>query len=479
MLSKSFGANLGGGVREMATGKRRINRIIFPLGTFLIATNLLAIPPRPVPADNYTDRDRKYVVEMLHTIQNDLDTKYFDPTFHGVDMKGRFLDAEARILNSKSYREAIESLEWVLEGLDDSHTFLIPPLQPFQVDYGFEFQFYGNNCYITRVKRGSDAEKKGLKTGDQLLGIDGRRLTRSDLSRLTRSLYLVSPRAVTHLAVLSPGEKSLRTLGVETKVHPFPQLLDADSTRDSGFDINWRLRNLESSMEARKPARAEIADVLVWRQPSFLPSYDPSASVDNSAEPLGEKPASLLGRANNKRGLVLDLRGNLGGSVKAEKWLLGGIFDHDVHVYDIVSRGQAKTEILKSQGKHAFAGFLIVLVDSASSSAAEVFARVVQLEKRGLIMGDHTSGQVRESLLLRHNLFQAGSTPQYVVSMSVADLILADGRSLEGSGVIPDILMLPTQQDLAAGRDPVLAEALKLLGRPMDPEQAGKLVRPK
>src|ERR1700739_472831 len=154
MLSKSFGANLGGGVREMAKVNGRINWIAFLLGALLIAANLLAIPPRPVPADNYTDRDRKIVVEMLHSIQNDLDIKYFDPTFHGVDMKGRFLDAETRILNSKSYREAIESLEWVLEGLDDSHTFLIPPLQPFQADYGFEFQFYGNNCYITQVKKG-------------------------------------------------------------------------------------------------------------------------------------------------------------------------------------------------------------------------------------------------------------------------------------------------------------------------------------
>ena len=123
----------------------RLKGISFLLGTFLIATTLLAIPPRPGATDNYADRDRKYVVEMLHTIQNDLDTKYFDQTFHGVDMKARFRVAETRIQTSKSYREAMENLEWVLEGLDDSHTFLIPPLQPFQADYGFEFQFYGNN----------------------------------------------------------------------------------------------------------------------------------------------------------------------------------------------------------------------------------------------------------------------------------------------------------------------------------------------
>lgn len=462
--------------------KRRNGGISLFLGTFfpvcLITAALLSIQIRLVAKDNYSDRDRKYVEEMLHTIQNDLETKYFDPTFHGVDMKARFQEAEARIHSSKSHREAMESLEWVLDGLDDSHTFLIPPGQPFQVDYGFEFQFYGNKCYITQVKHGSDAEKKGLETGDELLGIDGQKLTRSDFARLARSLYGISPRAVVRLAVLPPGEASLRTITVESKVHPLPQLLDPDSTRDSAFDINWRLRNLESSMEARRPACAEVADVLVWRQPSFFLSSALSEPVGNSAEPLGEKSASLLRQAINKRALVLDLRGNFGGDVRAEQWLLAGMFDHDVHIYDVVNRTQTKSEAVKSQGKYAFTGLLIVLVDSQSSSAAEAFARVVQLEKRGLIMGDHTSGQVRESLRLRHNEFQVGATPQYFVSVSVADLIMADGKSLEGTGVTPDIIVLPTQQDLAAGRDPVIAEALKLLGQPMDSEHAGKLLPP-
>jgi len=56
MLPESFCADLGGGVREMKMVKRRINRVSYFLGNFLVATNLLAIPPRPVATDNYTDR---------------------------------------------------------------------------------------------------------------------------------------------------------------------------------------------------------------------------------------------------------------------------------------------------------------------------------------------------------------------------------------------------------------------------------------
>jgi C-terminal processing protease CtpA/Prc len=443
----------------------------------VIGFAVLSILPRLFATDNFSGRDRKYVKQLLHTIQNDLDLHYFDPTFHGVDMKSRSQEAESRIQNSKSYREAWESLEWLLEGLNDSHTFFIPPHQSFQLDYGFAFQFYGNTCYITEVERGSDAEKKGLRVGDRLLDIDGQKISRNEYTRLMRSLNSISPRAVMHLVVLPPEEANLQTITVETNVHPLPQLLDPESTRDSGFNINWRLRNLESLMEARKPASAEVGDVLVWRQPAFLRAVDLSTPGGASSEPLGERPAELLAQANHKRGVVLDLRGNFGGTIRAEQWLLAGVFDHDVHAYDVVSRTETKPETVKSHGKNAFTGLLVVLVDNNSRSAAEVFARVIQIEKRGIVIGDHTPGLVRESIVLRHNEFQAGSWPQYAVSVSVADLIMPDGKSLEGTGVTPDILLLPSQQDLATGRDPVLAEALKILGHPVDPEQAGKLLR--
>ena len=52
---------------------------------------------------------------------------------------------------------------------------------------------------------------------------------------------------------------------------------------------------------------------------------------------------------------------------------------------------------------------------------------------------------------------------------------MPDGRSLEGAGVVPDELMLPTGVDLAAGRDPVLARAAALAGIELDARAAGGL----
>ena len=47
------------------------------------------------------------------------------------------------------------------------------------------------------------------------------------------------------------------------------------------------------------------------------------------------------------------------------------------------------------------------------------------------------------------------------------------GRSLEHTGVVPDEALLPTAQDLAAGRDPVLSRAISLCGAETTPETAG------
>ena len=62
---------------------------------------------------------------------------------------------------------------------------------------------------------------------------------------------------------------------------------------------------------------------------------------------------------------------------------------------------------------------------------------------------------------------------QYGASVTDADMIMADGKSLERVGVTPDELLLPTAADLAANRDPVLARAAETLGLKLPADKAG------
>jgi len=115
-----------------------------------------------------------------------------------------------------------------------------------------------------------------------------------------------------------------------------------------------------------------------------------------------------------------------------------------------------------------------VLVDSQSSSAAEVFARVVQLEKRGIVIGDRSAGSVMEAKFFNHKM-GAQIVVFYGASITESDLIMTDGKSLEHNGVTPDEVVLPSAADLASGRDPVLAYAAGRLGVKLTPEDAGKM----
>ena len=63
----------------------------------------------------------------------------------------------------------------------------------------------------------------------------------------------------------------------------------------------------------------------------------------------------------------------------------------------------------------------------------------------------------------------------YGVSVTDADMAMSDGKSLEHSGVVPDELLLPTAEDIAAGRDPVLAHAAGLVAVDLDPKKAGSM----
>ena len=71
-----------------------------------------------------------------------------------------------------------------------------------------------------------------------------------------------------------------------------------------------------------------------------------------------------------------------------------------------------------------------------------------------------------------HELFVDGQV-SFGANITEANLIMTDEKSLEHVGVEPDIAVLPTAQDLANRRDPVLAKAAGLVGSMLSPEEAG------
>jgi C-terminal processing protease CtpA/Prc len=154
--------------------------------------------------------------------------------------------------------------------------------------------------------------------------------------------------------------------------------------------------------------------------------------------------------------------------------MVGNLFADPVTVGTRVTRKGKNLLTAKGRGADAFTGKVVVLVDAASGSSAELLARVVQLEQRGTVVGDRSAGAVMEARLYPFGQV-APTLILYSFAVTDADLVMRDGRSLEGAGVTPDVLTLPTGADLAGGLDPVLAKAAALAGVALDPAAAAKL----
>jgi C-terminal processing protease CtpA/Prc len=98
------------------------------------------------------------------------------------------------------------------------------------------------------------------------------------------------------------------------------------------------------------------------------------------------------------------------------------------------------------------------------------------LEKRGVVIGDRTAGAVMTAKLFPHAA-GVGTVTFYGTLVTIGDLRMNDGGALEGVGIKPDELSLPTQADLASHRDPVLARAISRLGGTLTPEDAGSFYK--
>jgi carboxyl-terminal processing protease len=424
----------------------------------LLAVGLLGValfPPITIKSawNMDTEQDRSRGQIMLDRIKEDLERNYYDPSFHGMNLDARFNAAKERIRRAASVGEIFGIIAQVLIELDDSHTFFIPPSRTIKEHYGWTMQVIGERCFVTSVDKGSDAEAKGVKPGDQVLEAGGYQLGRLNLWKFDYLYNALRPQPAIRVVLMTPGgeRRQLDLLAKTTKEKKVVELTEgyvekAKKEADSGRD---RFKSFDDQL-------------LIWKMHEFDLT---DGEVDDA-----------MAKARKHKTLILDLRGNTGGRLATSIRVLSNLFERNLKIGDSLSRYKTRPVIAASLGEKAFKGELIVLVDSRSASASEVLARVVQLEKRGRVLGDQTAGAV---MAAHHYLYEIATEQHTMIffqaSITVSDFILTDGKSLEHRGVTPDEVRLPSGEDLAAVRDPVLSYAASVAGITLSPEKAGKL----
>ena len=419
----------------------------------LIVLALLAITAVNASAQKARKFDIEQWRDILRIVKSELKSSYYDPTFHGMDSDARFQLADEKMKNAASLDQLVGIVAQALLDLNDSHTYFLPPYNLTRVEYGWRMRAVGADCYVGAIKPGSDAEAKGLQVGDKVLSIDGRPLDRTKVWLANYLYNTLRPQSSMALVVEKPDKTQQRII-IKAKVDEGSPIV---TYRD---ELEMELDAEENDHLTRHRFQELSEDVLVWKMPQF----------DLGEGSLGR----TFDRFRKRKALILDLRGNDGGFVRSLELLAGYFLGPKVKIADRRGRKELDPMVVRSQKENVFKGRLIVLVDGESKSAAEVFARLVQLEKRGTVIGDRSAGFVMQS---EWHPLKVGIKEglAFGISATDADVIMSDGKSLEHVGVTPDELLLPTPQDMSLNHDPVLAYAASLAGIKLDPKKAGEL----
>jgi len=388
--------------------------------------------------------NREFGLTMLSLVKKVLKDHYYDPTYHGIDIDKRFKLAEQEIQKEDRRWQMNRTIAQVLLDLNDSHTSYFPPAKLYDADYGFSMMMMGPACYVLNVRKTSDAEAKGLVSGDEVLEVNGLDPVKDSLWVINYIIHSLDPQDTLNVKIRK-GDGSTHELTIQTRYV-------------SQEENEKRLKVLKDDAQLKPYTCSELdPDLIACKLRSFAIE---SLYVDKMMKEVG-----------SHKKMILDLRGNGGGLIDTEERLLGYFFDHDVKVATQKMRTKSNELIAKGRKDNAYSGDLAVLLDSRSASASEIFARVVQIEKRGIVIGDVSAGAVMESY--RYPLSPDADDPWMkftlgTMSVTIADVIMSDRGRIEGKGVIPDFPVFPNRTALEHRLDPVLAYAAQKMGSKPD-----------
>lgn len=291
---------------------------------------------------------------------------------------------------------------------------------------------FGYACVVSAVP-GSPADKAGVERGDFIEKVNGKATTKMPVWQIRNALR--SSSQPVRLQVLHGGETKRSELTITPAAfHPL---------------------KLESST---------ISGVAYIKVPYF--EEGTAAQFRAALETV---------RKNNIRKLIIDLRGNAGGSVEeailaADELLTSGV---------ITALEGRKVESKKWQADRAtsYDGEVEVLADMSTAAGGEVFASAIRGNNRGKVVGVTTYGK---AIVQRFITLPSGGG----VQMTVAHYTTPDLKAITETGVKPDVVVdLSTQaldENESDGKtkttekpDVILEKALQLFGARL-PEKAAE-----
>ena len=403
-------------------------------------------PTEPVPSPPAATLSAEARTRAFDFVWSTINEHYYDPSLNGVDWKGareRYRPMALAAANDDDFWDVLDRMTGELK---DAHTRVESPksvalrVKDETVTLGFTFSPIEGRLLVTAVNADTDAWWAGVRPGMAVVAIENESANTA-YERAKAATRLDSTERSRHARVLrklltgDPGTKASFTFE------------RSDGTRFEATLGRKRISARPGESHRILPSGYGYLRFTQW-------TIGVTADVMQGLEAMKDAP-----------GLVVDLRGNPGGSANAVNVVLDRFFPHRAELGTVTTRtGQpislffGAVEIFKmkssvSGNKDAYKGPVVILVNSGSASASELFSSTMQAAGRAQIVGQPSCGCLLG--FLGYARVPGGADLAY----SEVGFRLPNGKRIEGEGVIPDVPVPLTARDLQVNRDRALEEA--------------------
>ncbi len=295
------------------------------------------------------------------------------------------------------------AIQGMVASLKDPYTVFLPPEENKQSKEDLNGIFEGVGIQLDYDKDGQlvvvaplagmPAEKAGVKPGDLILKID-------DKDTLEMTIY-----EAVKLIRGPKGTKVKLTLQHQKENEPYEVTL----TRTTIIVPSVEVKFLEGNVAYLKLSRFG----------------------DRTSDEWNDAVFKIINNQTTTRGVILDLRNNPGGYLSGSVFIVSEFLESGVVVQQESAKGLRETFSVNRRGK-LIDYPLVVLVNKGSASASEIVAGALQDYNRAKVVGEKTFGKgtIQEAQDL---VGGAG------VHITTARWLLPKGRSIDKSGIVPDI----------------------------------------
>jgi len=402
--------------------------------------------PFPKNLDELHDRWRKLIkyetMVRLAGMMDDQDkakekkdTSFKIRTFEEMEKDARAKELKTQEGDFKNFSELndtdkINEFFDVIANVFDPHTEYFGPEERKNFDIsmsgqlegiGAQLQVKSGNITIEKVIPGSPAWKSGeLKEGDVFLKVAQGNGEPVDIEgmRLDKAVQLIRGKKGTEVKLTVKSGTTTKVVSlIRDVIHLEDTYAHAAVIENNGQKMGY------------------------IRLPEFYTDFD-GAGAHRSADDVRALVKELQGE--NVKGIIIDLRDNGGGSLQDVVKMVG-IFVPQGPIVQIKSPGRKPQTLSSSDSAAMYKGPLLVLVNSYSASASEIFAAAIQDYKRGIIMGSQTYGKgtVQQIFTLDDKLPPSFNSlkPLGSVKITISKFYRINGGTTQKDGVNPDVIV--------------------------------------